>query len=75
MQPSDQVVGQFASSKMEVDEGYVRSMLGEKALGLSRIRGWPGHGRSQELKQALDGFADTPGILDQEDIQALQIIR
>ena len=38
MQPSDQAVGQFASSEMEVNEGYVRSVLGEQALGLGRGR-------------------------------------
>jgi hypothetical protein len=60
---------------MEVDEGHVRSVLGEQALSLGSIRGWPSHVGSQELKQALDGFADSQGILNQEDIQALQIIR
>ena len=47
MQPSDQAVGQLAPSEMEVDEGYVRRMLGEQAFGLGRSRGWSGHLRSQ----------------------------
>jgi len=46
MQPSDQAIGQFAPSEMEVDEGYVRSVLGEQALSLSRNCGWPDHVRS-----------------------------
>jgi hypothetical protein len=46
MQPSDQAIGQFAPSEMEVDEGYAWSVLGEQALGLSRSRGWRDHVRS-----------------------------
>jgi hypothetical protein len=38
MQPSDQAVGQFAPPEMKIDEGYVRSVLGEQALGLGRTR-------------------------------------
>ena len=40
----------FAVSEMEVDEGYVRSVLGEQALGLGRSRGRTGYFRSQKLK-------------------------
>jgi hypothetical protein len=46
MQPSDQAVGQFAPSEMKIDEGYVRSVLGEQTLGLGRSRGWSDHDRS-----------------------------
>jgi hypothetical protein len=49
---------------MEVNEGYVRRMLGEQALGLDLSRVWSGHVGSQELKQALHGHANTSGILD-----------
>ena len=51
MEPGDQAVGQFAPSEMKIDEGYVRSVLGEQTLGLRNATkrtlriGYPG-GRS-----------------------------
>ena len=50
MQPCNQAVRKFAVSEVEVDEGYVRSVLGEQALGLGRSRGRTGYFRSQKLK-------------------------
>ena len=75
MQPSDQGVGRFTPSEMEVDEGDVRSAFGEQVLGLTHSRGWAGDVRSQKLKKVPDRFSDIPGILDHEDFQARQIIR
>jgi hypothetical protein len=57
---------------MEVDEGYVRSVLEEHALRFRRSCGWSDDICSQGLEYILYGFADIPGILHQEDIQALQ---
>jgi hypothetical protein len=46
MEPSDQAVGQFAPSEMEVNEGYAWGVLREQALGLGRSCGWSDHARS-----------------------------
>ena len=48
-------MGQFASLEMEVDEGYVRSMVGEQALGLCRSRGSiPDHQRAKNEQLLRD---------------------
>jgi hypothetical protein len=58
MQPSDQAVGQFAPSEMDIDEGYVQSVLGEQALGLGCSRGWSDHDRSYTFLLPVRGGRD-----------------
>jgi hypothetical protein len=73
IQAIDQPVGQLAASKIEIDEGDVDSVLGNQALGLSGCGDGSGHVRSQGLEQALQSYANVPGILDHKDTQARQI--
>ena len=73
MQSIDQAIGPLAPSEIEVDKGYVGGMIGDQALGLGRGRDWSVHIRSPGPKQVLQGYADVPRVLDQEDTQALQI--
>ena len=73
MQPIDEAVGPLATSEIEVDKGYVGSVLGDQALSLGRGRDRSDHIRSQGSKKPLQGYAELPGILDQEDTHALQI--
>jgi hypothetical protein len=47
-------------------------VLEEQALRFRRSCGWSDDICSQGLEYILNGFADIPGILHQEDIQALQ---
>ena len=75
MQPGDQVGGHVASLEMEIDEGYVWGALGEQALRFRRSRSRSDDIRSQGLKHTLNSLADTPGILHQEDIHPLQVVR
>jgi hypothetical protein len=72
IQSDDQAGRKFTSAETEVDEGYVRSVLEEQALRLRRSCGWSDDICSQGLEDVLNGSADIPGIIHQEDIQALQ---
>jgi len=73
MQPVDQAVGQFVVAQIEIDESDVGHALGGQALRLGRGRGGSGHVRPKELEQALHRHAEMPGILDQQDMDALQV--
>jgi hypothetical protein len=73
VQSIDQAVRQLAASKIEIDQGHVRCLLGDQLLGLSGGCDWSGHLRSQSLEQARQGYGQVPGIFDHEDSQARQI--
>ncbi len=75
VQSINQAVGPLAVSQIDVDDGYVRSALGNEALGIRYGGGRTGYICSQCTKQTLHGIADVPGILNQEDTRAFQFRR
>ena len=63
-------MGYLAVSKTEVDDGHVGNLLGNQPLSVaSRGRG-SNHVRSEGCEQALQGYANLPRILDDEDTYA-----
>ena len=67
LQPINQGVCPLAVPQIDVYDGYVGSALGNQSLGIRYGGSRTGHVRSQCTKQTLDGIADVPGILNQEN--------
>jgi hypothetical protein len=67
VQPINQVVCALAVSQVDVDDSHVGSALGNQSLCVHYCGSRTSHIRSQCAKQTLDGIADMPGILDQEN--------
>src|SRR3954453_17400675 len=74
-QPIDQVAGCFTVSQINIDNGNVWGALRNQTFSVRRRSSRPDHVRSQYTKQALHGFTDVPGVLDQENAHAFQFRR
>ena len=75
MQTINQVVGPLAVPQIDVDEGYIGSVLRNQALGVRYGGSRTGYIRSQYAKQTLHGVAELPGIFNQQDARAVQFRR
>ena len=73
MQPVDQVVGPLAAAQVQIDQGDRGGLLGGRAIGLGRGGDRSGHIRAPGLEKVLQGDAEMPGVLDQEDAHTLQV--
>ena len=73
MQPCNQAVRKFAVSEV-VDEGYVRRVLGEQALGLAVVAAGPA---TSAPKSSSRSFIASPSSQESstKNLQAFQIIR
>ncbi len=59
MQPINQAISPLTASEINVDEGRVGQILGDKAISLGNGRNWSGHVSSAGLEQVFYGCANN----------------
>ena len=73
MQFLNEIVGQFAAAKIDIDDRDMRELLDEQPFGVRGACDWAGHVSPKRPQEALYGCGDVPGVLDHEDPQTRKV--